>query len=276
MTELRTTWKESLHLSFRLLPQPSANLRPFLESDGLTEAEVLAKLPYDAARAGEGGSGAPDARRFREGKQVYQTAGLLYEDEAGVVRVTELGQATLRWLDRLHPGNVPVLARHAAYALAAAQLRSPTGDGAGYDDSMVVFPFSYIWRAMLELDRRISSDEMNRAVMRVRDEAGLKTAVDAIKKYRESGDLGDLGPETVSGTSKNDRIIPWMSFASFGWTLIADKRDSETKQHYEIRPRTLPVIAEAARVRHPHREFTSTAAYVEHLSRCAALPKDMR
>lgn len=275
MPQFRTTWTESLHLSFRLLPEASTNLRPFLESDGLSEAEVLSKLPYDAARARSGGSGSPDPRRFREGKQVYQTAGLLYQDEAGIVRVTELGRATLRWLDLLHDGNVPVLGRHAAFALAAAQLRNPTGDGEDYDAVMEVFPFSFIWRAMLHLECRINSDEMNRAIMKVRNEEELEAAIDSIHRYRQSGDLEQMGHEVVTGTAKNDRIIPWMSFASFGWTLIADKRESTTG-HYEIRSRTLPVVAEAARVRHPHREFVSVAAYVEHLSSCAALQEDLR
>lgn len=276
MPDLRKTWKESLHLSFRLLPQPTLNLRPFLEADGLDEDQVLGTLPYEEARALGRGTGKPDPRRYRAGRQMYQTVGLLYEDGEGIVRVTDFGVATRRWLDLLHEGNVPVLGRHAAYALAACQLRNPTGDGAGYDPAMQVFPFAFLWRVMLALGNRISSDELNRAVLAIQKEADVEGAVDSIDRYRTSGDPDEMGPETVTGDGKNDRIISWVAAASFGWTLISDKRESADRTYYEIRERTLRVVAEAARVWHPHREFPSTAEYVEHLSNCAALPKDMR
>jgi hypothetical protein len=83
-----------------------------------------------------------------------------------------------------------------------------------------------------------------------------------------------LGPETFTGEAKNDRIIPWMSMASFGWTLIADKRGWEDA--YKIRPETVSVIKEAAQVRHTHREFRSVPEYVSYVSACAALPEDVR
>ncbi|HSH60411.1 MAG TPA: hypothetical protein VK988_12395 [Acidimicrobiales bacterium] len=247
-----------------------------MESDGLNEAEVLATLPYDETRALGRGTGVPSARRYRAGRQMYQTIGLLYEDESGIVRVTEFGLATLRWLNLLHEGNVPVLGRHAAFALAACQLRNPTGDGESYDPVMEVFPFAFIWRVMLALDNRIASDELNRAVLQIRTEDDLGAAIDAISRYRRTGNLDDMGSETVTGDGKNDRIISWMAAASFGWTLISDKRESADRTYYQIRDRTLRVLEGASRVRHPHRDYGSTEEYVEHLARCAALPKDLR
>ena len=269
------TWSSSLHLSFRLLPHATPNLRPFLRADNLHRNEVLETLPYDASRSKtKSGNGKPDPRRYRDGKQLYETIGLVYEDAGGNIHVTDLGRATLRWLDMLNEKNCLILGRHAAYALAACQLRNPTGWGSDYDETVVVFPFSFIWRAMLALDGCISSDELNRSIFRVRNHKELGIAISAIKKFRETKNFADLGEETVSGDSKNDRIIPWMAMASFGWTLISDKRKGDSR--YCILPRTRELIRQAASVHHRHRAFQSAEEYVKYISNAAALPKDIR
>jgi hypothetical protein len=237
---------------------------------------LLRRLPYDEARAHGGGQGSPNARRYRDGKQVYQTAGLLYEGDDGRLRITELGAATRRWLEIINDKNHVILARHAAYALAACQLRNPTGAGERYDESMTVFPFSFIWKAMLTLGGRISSIELNRALFKVRNEEELDSAIEHIARWREKGDVSFLGDEVVTGHSNNDRIIPWMSLASFGWILFPDKRESEAGSVYEIPEETAPLLKEASRVRHRHRDFPSVQEYVEHISNCASLPRDLR
>ncbi len=269
-----TTWSGSLHQTFRLLPRDnqSGNLRPFLEADGLTPEELLAKLPYDRARTKDPTKTTPDAKRYRDGRQVYQTVGLLYED-AGKVRVTDLGVATLRWLDIVTAKNRVLLARHAAYALATCQLRNPSGAGQKYAEAVRVFPFAFIWRAMLALDNRINSDELNRGLFKVCDAAQLEECIAKIRQAREQNDLSILGDETITGDKKNDRIIPWVSLASFGWTLFPDKGN---EAYYQLDDSTLSVVREAARIKHVHKDFASVREYIEHVSRCAALPKDLR
>jgi len=281
MTSTRTTtWTGSLHQTFRLLPSESrsANLLPFLSSNGKSPDEVLDTLPYDRARAAARGSKAkrPDAKRYRDGKQVYQTVGLLYEGDDGLVHTTELGVATQRWADRITEKNAVILARHAAYALAACQLRNPSGAGSRFDESMVVFPFQFIWRAMLQLDGMLSSDELNRGIFKVCNEEDLARVVERIRSARELDDLSVLGEEVVTDSRKNDRIIPWMSLASFGWTLFPDKRGASEGGYYMLSDRTLHIVREAARISHKHRDYASNKEYVEHLSRCAALPQDLR
>ena len=275
-----TTWSGSLHLTFRLLPVTarSQHLAPFLESEGLTAPEVLLRLPYDAARArGTGGSKTtPDPRRYRDGRHVYQTVGLLFESADGRVRLTELGKATRRWLPILTPKNSVLLARHAAYALSACQLHNPIGAGRRVDSTVRVFPFQFIWRAMLALERRISSDELNRAIFRVQDDDGLNDAIERIREARRTGQVSSLGDEVITGKKKNDRIIPWMSLASFGWTLFPDKRSGENPMYYEIPLATHHILQEAARISHRHRLFVTGEDYVRYISRSAALPKDLR
>lgn len=274
-----TTWTGSLHQTFRLLGAQSPTLVPFLESDGLSQDAVLARLPYDVVRAqarGASGTGGPNAKRYRDPRQVYQTAGLLYEREDGSLKVTELGKATLRWTSIINENNFVILARHAAYALSACQLRNPTGAGRKYSEDMVVFPFQFIWKAMLGLDGKISSDELNRALFKVRNEEDLAEAIAKIAAARASGSIEDLGAEVVTGAKKNDRIIPWISLASFGWTLFPDKRRGGGGSYYELEDRTLGIVREAAQIKHKHRDFGSVEEYIEFVSRSACLPKDLR
>jgi hypothetical protein len=243
-------------------------------ADGKTPTEVLKTLPYDTSRSKKPGK-LPDSKRYRDPRHVYETAGLLYEGDEGMVHVTDFGVATLRWLSKLTAKNLVILGRHAAYALSACQLRTPIGVYP-YDASVTVFPFAYIWRAMLALDNKISSDELNRAIFKVTNEKELYEAVENIANARAAGDLSIMGEETVSGEKKNDRIIPWISIASFGWTLIQDKQSGDQAEYYRIPDSTLSLIREAAAIRHNHRDFKTTAAYVEHIARTAALPKDLR
>lgn len=273
-----TTWTGSLHQTFRLIGAQSRTLVPFLESDGLTRDQVLARLPYDEARAKArgGGTGRPDPKRYRDPKQVYQTVGLLFEREDGRLRVTDLGRATLRWTRLITEKNSVILARHAAYALSACQLRNPTGAGRKYGTEMTVFPFQFIWRAMLALDGKINSDELNRALFKVQNEDDLQSAIVRICDARRSGNVTELGDEVIAGENKNDRIIPWISLASFGWTLFPDKRGGAEGAYYVLPSSTRELIREAAQIKHRHRDFSNLESYIEYVSCSACLPKDLR
>lgn len=273
-----TTWTGSLHQTFRLIGAQSRSLVPFLESDGLHKGKVLELLPYDQARAqarGASGTSGPDPKRYRDSKQVYQTVGLLFEREDGCVQVTELGKATLRWTSLINEKNAVILAKHAAYALSACQLRNPTGSGLKYDEEMVVFPFQFIWRAMLALDGKISSNELNRVLFKTKNENDLQNAIITISESRKSGNIADLGSEVLTEKNKNDRIIPWLSLASFGWTLFPDKRGGG-EDYYKLPASTISIIREAAQIRHRHRNFSSVESYIEYISRSACLPEDLR
>lgn len=273
---IKNSWGGSLHQTFRLLPSASEHLRPFLESEGLTPAEVLRRLPYNPSRSSKQRSIGPDPKRFRDGKQLYETSGFLYVDNESRIRVTEFGRAILRWLDIINEKNAVVLGRHAAYALAACQLRNPTGSGQKYPPEIKVFPFAFIWRAMLKLDNKISSDELNRALFKVTNEQNLEEAIEHIRRFRITGDPDQMGEETIRDSRKDDRIIPWMSMASFGWTLIRDKRAATESGYYQILPNALAVLEQAATILYSHHEFASVDAYVQRISNAAALPKDLR
>lgn len=272
-------WSGALHQSFRLLDSPSRSLPVFLSGDGKSRDEVLAGLPYESARAGSTGSatGTPDAKRYRDPRLVYATAGLLYERDA-IVHVTDLGRAVARWLDVLTVKNAPVLGRHAAYALATCQLRNPLSrSGRSYPNDVTVFPLAFMWKAALALGDRISSDELNRVIFKVSNEDELNDGVARISEWRlipeESRDADLLGHPVITEQRANDRIVPWVSLASFGYLLMEDKQGTD---YYRIRPELRRVVAEAAQLRRRHREFDDAGDYVEHVSAAACLPKDVR
>lgn len=272
----KRTWGGSLHQTFRLFPAAKPDLEVFLGAEGATREEVLGRLPYEPARAGGRGNGAPDSKRYRDGRQTYQQAGLLYEAEDRRLVITDLGKATARWIGKLQAKNSVVLGRHAAYALATCQLRHPTRAGMAYAPDLEVFPFSFIWRAMLALDDKIRSPELNRVLFKVTNEDDLQQAIALIRQCRGQGlDDDALGSETETGDSKNDRLIPWISLASFGFLLFADKREGGG-EWYTIRPTAKELLREAAQIRRKHREFTTVADYVEHISDAACLPADVR
>ena len=269
-----THWKHSLRQSFRILPEPSGHLRVFLESEGRNQEEVLANLPYDAARSASP-SVSPNPKRYRDSRYVYESIGLLFEDDDGRIKLTDLGTATKRWLAIIHEKNCHILCRHAAYALAAVQLRNPTPPGLEYAQEMEVFPIAFIWRAMLSLDNRINSDELNRVILRTRNVDDLLEGIERIRTARVSGVPDDLGEELIAGAKKNDRIIPWMAMASFGWTCVADK-SSDATGFYTIKPRCIGFLRQAVSIRRRHREFASVNDYVQFISRSASLPPDLR
>ena len=274
-------WNCSFRSTFRLVSGQSHRgpdvLDAFLESDGCRREAVLEDLPYDRRRSATPGE-SPSLKRYRDGRQLLRTVGLVYEErdgEAYCVRVTRLGQAVRRWRPWINVRNAPVLGRYAARALAACQLRNPTPEARKYGAQVRVFPFAFIWRAMLALDGTITSDELNRAILRTENEDDLEAAVERIRAARQAQDLDLLGDEVVTERAKNDRILVWMAWASFGWTLIDDKRESGGKA-YSIAPRATQILRDAVSLEYRHKEFATVPNYVTYISRCAGLPVDLR
>jgi hypothetical protein len=273
----RQTWNPSLHTSWRLFAtsngsRVTANLPVFLKSDGRSNSEVLAILPREEARS-QTGSATADSKRFRDPRLIYELSGLLWEDrETHIIHLTDLGKTCGRWIGGLKIGNYTLLARHAVLALSVMELRNPTEEGRNYRSDMEVFPALFVWEAMLELGCKISSEEMNRAIMNVRNYDELRSAIDRIKHARRSGETDAMGDAVVKDTrAQNDRIIPWMSLVSFGWLLMKDKRESACGE-YELRPECIPIVEYACCIQRKLMNFKDIEPYVKHISDSACLP----
>jgi hypothetical protein len=159
-------------------------------------------------------------------------------------------------------------------ALAAWQLRNPTREGRQYPPEAVVFPYAFIWRLMLLGDGRLNSEEMKCEVLRLENRAQIDEAAKRIHEYRHSGDVGRMQPPIT--VDKDDRLISWMSLASFGWALVQKKDDDG---YWRIRPQVRRIVERAAEIEHRHHTLESWAseeAYFEHIARAAAIPEDLR
>jgi hypothetical protein len=204
---------------------------------------------------------------------VLENSGLVWEDEQGRVHFTDFGTTLKRFIRLANPHNIGLVAQHAALALNVCQLRNPTGAGTRFRDDIRVFPFRFIWKAMLSLGNRIDSDELNRAIFATRNEPMLLAAIERVRQFRQNGRLSELGHETVTGASKNDRLIPIVCLASFGWTLLNQKdRDG----YYTVKPECESYLRAAVAVPVDHRPFETVEEYVTHISNAACIPKDMR
>jgi len=292
MAKLRT-WSGSLHKSFRLLPTAqfdNRDLLAFLNSeDGAHWKDVYARLPYDASRSGgapqeddevveqnqadAAAEGVPDPKRYRDLKQVLETSGLLWQDDNGRVWFTEFGRTVKRFIAHANEKNVSLLAQHAAFGLSACQLRNPTGAGQKYHNDMCVFPFRFIWEAILKLEYRISSEELNRGLFNTRNHDMLNDAIDAVRRSRQTGRVEDIGAEAITGRSKNDRIIPIVSLAAFGWTLLTQK---DATGFYTVKPECVRLLEAAVSLPARHRDYPTVKSYVEAISNAACIPRDYR
>lgn len=285
-----THWSVSLHKSFRLLTvgrYTNDDLLAFLKlPSGTHKDEILANLPYDERRsrgaededdedgeADETGEGRPDDRRYRDLKQVLESCGLLWEDHGGRVRYTELGEMLRSFMPHANPKNVRLIAQYAAFGLSACQLRNPTGAGQRYAASVNVFPFRFIWEAMLQLDNRLDSEELNRAIFRTVDAESLGGAIERIKRYRVTKRVSDLAGERVAKI--NDRLIPVVSMAAFGWALI-DQKERGAAGSYHVKEDCVRLLEAAVSLPAKHRDYDSVEAYVTAISNAACLPKDYR
>jgi len=273
-----TNWSGGLHKSFRLLSstkQSNADLLAFLNSPpGTHRSEVLARLPYEQSRSGSRTPRkGPDDKRYRDLKQVLETCGLIWEDDAGCIQFTEFGTALRNFMPHATRRNIVLVAQYAAFGLTACQLRNPTGAGRRYASSMEVFPFRFLWDAMLKLDNRIDSDELNRAIFRTTNAESLAEAITKIRSYRKNGNITDLGEEVLTDPKKNDRLIPMVSIAAFGWALINRKDESG---YYKVKDECVRLLEAAVSLPVKHRQYDSVQSYVTAISNAACLPKDYR
>jgi hypothetical protein len=272
MPEEEKIWSCSIRFSFTYYPEADPVTAVFLDSDGKAKSDILKALPYRAARAPGGGDegGQPDERRYRDPRMVFEQIGLLQRTDDDVVALSRLGRALSSWRSCLNEGNLEVVGAHVAGSLAACQLRNPTRLGSKYDPGLNVFPMAFIWRAMLALDNRIYSDELNREVFRLTNAEELPEMIGRIRANRQNPAV-PLQPETLTDAKKNDRIISWMAMASCGWLLVKNKRETQ-EDYYEIRPSCVDVLQRAVLSQGLHTEFPDIPSYLDRLHMAAMLP----
>lgn len=199
----------------------------------------IAATDYEAqGAAGLGG----EPSRARTYRKMYERLGLLYQRD-GRIKLSRFADELQHIEEKVHASisdSKLVLAKTAAGILVRYQLDNPTESSPGVRDCNV-HPHFCIWKAMLALENKIHFEEMNRVILRVRDEANIGDAIQKIHTARLSlnGDYSQeneasleqiLGPP-VHTNQPAARIAPWYSQAGWGGLLIERNADAEGYRH---------------------------------------------
>jgi hypothetical protein len=216
--------------------------------EGMTEKGVKAALGEDLSRP----------RRWHK---IFERSGLLYEDDAGLTRLTDLGDL-IKDLETNEPLEFRrKVARSAVSILRKFQLKNPADETSDkqYSADCDIHPYWAIWKAALELDGKLHWDELNRVLFWVLRHQDLNAAIARIKAARaqpgynpvkggtKTNPLGDRaydqddapGSKDPDGQVRDQRTTPWFKRAGFldlllvnpgaggggYWTIAPDLRD---------------------------------------------------
>jgi hypothetical protein len=181
--------------------------------------------------------------RARTYRKMYERLGLLYHRD-GQIKLSRFADE-LRGIEEKVQVSISdlnlVLARTAAGILVRYQLDNPTDTSDAVRDCNV-HPHFCIWKAMLALDNKIHFEEMNRVILRVRDESDIGEAIRKIQSARlilggdysqadEASFVQNLG-DPVHTNQPSARIASWYSQAGWGGLLIERHADSDGYRHF--------------------------------------------
>jgi 5-methylcytosine-specific restriction protein B len=176
-------------------------------------------------------------QRLRTWRSVFETLGFLYVDSrTGTLTATSLGHAVRALFGdiRRHvDGANDHLARLAVRVLGRHRLRNPLVNEP-YPEDADIYPYRFIWRAMLQLDGKLHWEEMNRVIMRVLYQRQEQSAIDRIRDVRnlthgpyDDAAIQRLGqPAIPEDAETKRRVTPWFTQAGFGGMLIAGEDDA--------------------------------------------------
>ena len=178
-------------------------------------------------------------QRLRTYRKMYEQLGLLYPKNNKIAlsrlgfQFKNLKSTIIEKRDELFDN----LARSAIDILSRYQLKNPVDDPHNaLPDDFDVFPFVAIWMAMIGLDGKLHSQEMNRVLLRVKKMAYIPEAIQKIAAARS--DLGNyssasvtdlehhLGAEVVTN-QPTARMAAWFSNAGWGGLTIERNVDSD-------------------------------------------------
>lgn len=232
-------------------------------------------------------------QRIRTWMVFFRGLGLLYDD-AGKLRVTELGRHVRALLENLYGATDDFakevsrasrwrLARLVAPALARYQLRNPlTKDE--YPPDADIHPLWAIWKVMRSLDNKLHWDELDRTLSGCLRMDQIDDAIDRTREARADPDydandpavaerfLGPRVPETGwSDENQQDRVITWFSRAGFK-DLLLELRNRSDGYRY-LQAEMVPLIDEMLETPPPHNSTDDAPTYFRWLGE--AVPESM-
>lgn len=230
------------------------HLAAFLKQDGIGWNN------YDDQRE-IGGQTVADSR-MRTNRKMYERMGVIYKDN-DKIRLSRLGLQMKNLCHNLNEAKERILAdvrTTAVDILSRYQLKNPV-DGPNLPSSCDVLPCVCIWRAMRELDNKISYEEMNRVILHIMEMSQLDEAIQIIRdariKYTSYSNLDDTTLNLILGSPVHTdqptaRIAPWFSFAGWGGLVIEQNADDNGFRY--LVKETIPQIDTIIEKPYPHFE----------------------
>jgi len=126
--------------------------------------------------------------RLRTYRKLYERLGLIYR-KSNRIRLAALG-LSVRELTTLSSTEITSALsntkKQAIVTLAKYQLRNPAeSDHRRLGESCDVLPFLCIWKAMLSLDNKLHTEELNRVMLRVMTMSQVDSAISKIRSVRQ-------------------------------------------------------------------------------------------
>ncbi|WP_131827700.1 hypothetical protein [Mycolicibacterium fortuitum] len=254
-----TQWDINLRANLRLWPEPLDNIRAL--SQGIDNH-------WDEAGFATQHFGAEDSQdRRRAVRQTYEAMayeGLMFRDEADVLRTTPLGDFVLRFLGVVGPRK---FANNANRIVPSAPLIRGLA---------VITEVRVIWTLMRGLGNRLSNEELNRAMARIESTADVGSAIQDIAASRRSEDPTGIGPRlydegkfgTPEESAQRKAINPHFLLAGGGAIFIDVDSGNRT-----LLPAVNRLIDGAlqSKVRHVH--AGTSRNIIEQISRASLAPK---
>ena len=210
-------WRTNLRANLGLWPAVAANIAALAKRDGdvYDEGALLNYLPQSPS-----GKTPADARSVRNTVEILALSGLAMRtsEDPPRFRLTVLGASVLGFLgvigDKkfINDKNRPLVAR-------------PLIRGLGR-----VAEYRAIWSLLRAVDNRLSNEELNRAMARMKSPADVRSAAQAILASRASGKPTVIGPrlyedaEYADPAKRSDQrkaINPLFTLIGGGWLFLS-------------------------------------------------------
>ncbi len=187
MAEPDLQWRTNLRGNLLLWPDLSPNVATLLKQDGkqYDEAVFLGEIPI-----GDGEKVPTDTRAVRNTAEVLALSGLAFRDSRDVYRLTNLGATAVQFLRAGENGQRPASERN-IHLLGECFLNG----------LICVAEYRAILLLMLKCEGRLSNEELNRALARLKNLTDVEVTADAIIASRRSGDPTSIGPRIYDDAS---------------------------------------------------------------------------
>jgi hypothetical protein len=229
-----------------------------------------------------------ELNRPRRWHKIFERMGLMFQDESGTTKLTDLGKSIKAAKD--HGGRQfrRTIAGQAVTVLRKYQLKNPADEeDDSYPDGTDLHPYWAIWKAAVELGGKLHWEELNRVLMWVLKHSDLDAAIANIKAARakagydpekDGSPAARLGPRAhdqdtapegkdPNGQIRDQKTTPWFKRAGLN-ELILTTPGRGGGGYWSVHPDIRDLIEkEIRRPPPPFKKFNSESEWFDYFGR---------